>query len=118
MNRISSEFISSFRSLNTQTVNLFIMNTNKFTFSALLLCSVLMLGACHKKSVNPSDDTGSETTTAQDAANYSSASNQSAEEAETAFSGSPSTARTTSASGQSILGVTSIPLIKRIVHLY
>jgi hypothetical protein len=65
-----------------------------------------MFGACHKKSVNPADDTGSETTTAQDAANYSSASNQSALEAETVFSGSPSTARTTSAGGQTIVGVT------------
>jgi hypothetical protein len=82
------------------------MNKKILKFSALLLCTALAFGACKKKDSTPSDDTSSETTTAQDQANYSSASNQSAEEADVAFSGSPSTARTTSASGQTIMGVT------------
>jgi hypothetical protein len=66
------------------------MNTNKLTFSALLLCGVLMFGACKKKHVDPSDDSSAETTAAQDQSNYSSTSNQSAEEAEAVVSGSVS----------------------------
>lgn len=58
-------------------------------FSALLLCSVLAFGACKKKTeASPSDDTSSETTAAQDQANYSSTSNQAAEESEAVVSGS------------------------------
>ena len=73
------------------------MKRKLLKYSALIVCAAIIFGACKKKhEATPADDTSSESTTYQDQANYSSASNQSAEEADGVVSGYPSTTRITS----------------------
>jgi len=73
------------------------MQRKLLKYSALVICAAIIFGACKKKTdATPADDTSSESTTFQDQANYSSASNQSAEEADAVLSSSYSNARLTS----------------------
>jgi hypothetical protein len=83
------------------------MNKKILKFSALLLCTALAFGACKKKDATPFDDASSETTAAQDQANYSSTSNQSAEESEAVVSGaiSRSSSSIARAANPSLTGV-------------
>ncbi len=83
------------------------MKKNVFRLSVLLICAALTFTACKKKSDATPDDSGTQTTTAQDQTDYARETNQSAVDADAVLSGGGSSnARTSGAIIPTIMGGT------------